>query len=156
MSPSWHQPSFHSERMTSCFPGIWNFIREWSLCLFLPLPKKAAVQGPRGLSFLAPFTPAHTPAPGLGCVPVLLWVPAWWPCRYWQCWPLTHGLQADKPWRGPHLPLGLLGWSGMCVRACMFSASSLMPSHQILHSPDWILLSSLSRCDCFLLNAWRV
>ena len=45
-----------------------------------------------------------------------------------------------------------LGCACVCVCACSLPPS-LIPSHQILHFPDWILLSSLSRRDYFLLNS---
>lgn len=104
-------------------------------------------------SFLAHFTPAHT------------WLPGWdvsqFCCESQLSDPAETGSAglrpadwADKPWSGAHLALGLLCWSGVCVRVCACSLPpSLIPSHQILHFPDWILLSSLSRRDYFLLNS---
>ena len=67
--------------------------------------------------------------------------------------PTNHGGALTFRW------VSLVSLGCACVRACVRACSlppSLIPSHQILHSPDWILLSSLSRCDCFLLNAWRI
>lgn len=132
-----------------CFPGIWSFIKEWSLCLFLQLPEKAELfRTPGTGSFLAHFTPTHILwAPRLGRVPILLWVPAWWPCRNGQCWPLTLGLSCqiiDGPLTLNRVLFVGLVWVWVCVQGechvCAYTLPpSLIPSYQILHSPDWIL-----------------
>ena len=124
-----------------------------------PFPSAAqegSCSGPRGLAPFLPLSPPLTLSSRTGMCPSSAVSPSLVTLQILavlasdpRTGPTNHGGALTFRW------VSLVGLGCACVRACSLPPS-LIPSHQILHSPDWILLSSLSRCDCFLLNAWRV